>query len=123
MSHIPSINYLGTGPRGTAGQENIINCTSEYASFSGLLKDAIVFLCVQGNNRKSLLDILEQEQNLFAAEAVPAGQPSCGGIELNQRVRPTAGLLLVGPKKYPEARFMVFVAFEESRDQDRGIEE
>ncbi len=66
MSHIPCVHNLSTGLQGTAGQQKIINCTSYYASFSGSLKDAVVFLCVQGDNRESLLDVLEQEQNLFA---------------------------------------------------------
>jgi hypothetical protein len=66
MSRIPCVDNLGTGLQGAPGQHKIINCTSWYASLSGLLQGAVVFLCVQNDNREFLLDVLEQEQNLFA---------------------------------------------------------
>lgn len=123
MPGIPSIDRVSVRFDCTPRDQRIVDRSADDAGFRGFFERHAVLVAGESDERKMLDNVLDKQHRLFAAQAMPAGQPRHRRINFRQTVSGTAIASFRGADKGFEASLVMLVILEENRNQRRGIEE
>src|SRR5258706_6642868 len=92
----------------------IVDCAPCNSGGGSIPHSCAILLGRQGHDRESLVDILEKQQHLVAAQSKLSWQPSRSCIQFSQTVACATALLFVSFQESSEASFVVLVVYKKA---------